>query len=192
MIVNNFVYFGKTVQFQWFSDDWWGHTAAQCQDCREHSLQCQTFKGGSLSVGGNVQVWKCSVAKGFSLVQADARLVDSSGEQFPVHGYLLKLLFPVFRGIKLRKDQVREDISRKKTFSFGHCPNPLNPPPLTPIRATWSSFLDVKNDVLRVWPKFFLMMIMMVSMIIMMIILVILMIIMTKMTKKHTITVKFE
>ena len=36
----------------------------------------------------------------FFLVQADARLVDSSGEQFPVHGYLLKLLFPVFRGIK--------------------------------------------------------------------------------------------
>ena len=24
---------------------------------------------------------------------------------------------------------VREDINRKKTFSFGHCPNHLNPPP---------------------------------------------------------------
>ena len=104
--MNNFVYFGKTVQFQWFSDDWWEHTAAQCQDCREHSLQCQTFTGGSFSVGGNVQIWKCSVAKGFFLVQADAILVDSSGKHFPVHGYLLKLLFPVFRGIKLRKDQV--------------------------------------------------------------------------------------
>ena len=23
------------------------------------------------------------------------------------------------------------------------------------MQATWSSFLDVKNDVLRVWPKFF-------------------------------------
>ena len=45
---------------------------------------------------------------------------------------------------------VREDINSKKKFSFGHCPNPLTPPPLTPIRATWSSFLDVKNDVLRV------------------------------------------
>ena len=56
--------------------------------------------------------------------------------------------------------RLREDINRKKTFSLGHCPNHLNPPPLTPIRATWSSFLDVKNDVLRVWPKFYLMMIM--------------------------------
>ena len=35
---------------------------------------------------------------------------------------------------------VREDINEKKTFSFGHCPNHLNPPPLTPIRATWSFF----------------------------------------------------
>ena len=24
---------------------------------------------------------------------------------------------------------IREDIKRKKTFSFGHCPNHLNPPP---------------------------------------------------------------
>ena len=45
----------------------------------------------------------------------------------------------------------REDLNRKKTFSFGHCPNHLTPPsPPDPIRATWSSFLDVKNDVLRV------------------------------------------
>ena len=36
---------------------------------------------------------------------------------------------------------IREDICSKKTFSFGHCPNPLNPPPpMTPIRATWSFF----------------------------------------------------
>ena len=35
---------------------------------------------------------------------------------------------------------IREDIRRKKTFSFGHCPNHLNPLPLTPIRATWSFF----------------------------------------------------
>ena len=24
---------------------------------------------------------------------------------------------------------IREDLNRKKTFSFGHCPNHLNPPP---------------------------------------------------------------
>ena len=42
---------------------------------------------------------------------------------------------------------IREDLNRKKTFSFGHCPNHLTP---SPIWATWSSFLDVKNDVLRV------------------------------------------
>ena len=27
---------------------------------------------------------------------------------------------------------LREDINRKKTFSFGHCPNHLNPPPHDP------------------------------------------------------------
>ena len=31
-------------------------------------------------------------------------------------------------------------------FSFGHCPNNL--PPLPPIRATCTTFFDVKNDVL--------------------------------------------
>ena len=35
-----------------------------------------------------------------------------------------------------------EDINNKTTFSFEHCPNHLN--------TTWSSFLDVKNGVLRV------------------------------------------
>ena len=32
----------------------------------------------------------------------------------------------------------------KKKFSFEHCPNHLTPSP--PIRATWFSFLDVKNN----------------------------------------------
>ena len=32
----------------------------------------------------------------------------------------------------------------KKKFSFEHCPNHLTPFP--PIRATWFSFLDVKNN----------------------------------------------
>ena len=33
----------------------------------------------------------------------------------------------------------------KKTFSFGHCPNYLTPP-MTPIRATWSSFFGSRNS----------------------------------------------
>ena len=33
-------------------------------------------------------------------------------------------------------------------FSFGHRPNFPPPPPLPPIRATCTTFLDVKNDVL--------------------------------------------
>ena len=41
---------------------------------------------------------------------------------------------------------LREDINWKKTFSFGHCPNYLNPPPMTPIRATWSSFFGSQNS----------------------------------------------
>ena len=43
-------------------------------------------------------------------------------------------------------DEEREDINRKKTFSFEHCPNHLTPPPLTPIRATWSSFFGSRNS----------------------------------------------
>ena len=35
---------------------------------------------------------------------------------------------------------------QKKTFSFGHCPNHLKPPPMTPIRATWSSFFGSRNS----------------------------------------------
>ena len=31
-------------------------------------------------------------------------------------------------------------------FSFGHCPNHLTPPPLTPIRATWSFFFGSQNS----------------------------------------------
>ena len=42
--------------------------------------------------------------------------------------------------------RLREDINRKKTFSFGHCTNQLNPPPLTPIRATWSFFFEPQNS----------------------------------------------
>ena len=34
----------------------------------------------------------------------------------------------------------------KKTFSFGHCPNHLTLPPLTPIRATWSFFFGSQNS----------------------------------------------
>ena len=45
---------------------------------------------------------------------------------------------------------IRDDINRKKMFSFGHCPNHLNPPPLTPIQATWSFFSDVEIQDLKV------------------------------------------
>ena len=74
--------------------------------------------------------------------------------------------------------QLREDINSKKTFSFGHCPNHLNRPPLalTPIRATWSSFFTSKTTFCA-YDRKNLILIMKVAMIIMMII-------MTKMTKK--------
>ena len=41
---------------------------------------------------------------------------------------------------------IREGVNWKKTFSFGHCPNYLNPPPMTPIQATWSSFFGSRNS----------------------------------------------
>ena len=80
---------------------------------------------------------------------------------------------------------------KKKTFSFGHCPNHLTPPP-DPNSGNLVLFFGRQKRRFARLTDFFLMMIMMVSMIIMMIILVILIIIMTKMTKKNTITVKFE
>ena len=47
----------------------------------------------------------------------------------------------VNKGWRQKNGNFREDINRKKTFSFGHCPNDLNPPPpLNPIRAIWSFF----------------------------------------------------
>ena len=52
-----------------------------------------------------MSVYKCSVVTRV-YVQADAVMVDSSGKRHMVHSGLLKLHFPVFRGIKLRKNQV--------------------------------------------------------------------------------------
>ena len=49
-----------------------------------------------------------------------------------------QIQFDPFGTPKAHLGPLREDINRKKTFSFGHCPNHLNPPPMTPIRATWS------------------------------------------------------
>ena len=40
----------------------------------------------------------------------------------------------------------KASMEKKKTFSFGHCPNYLIPPPMTPIRATWSSFFGSRNS----------------------------------------------
>ena len=41
----------------------------------------------------------------------------------------------------------------KKNVFFRALPESPKPPPLTPIRATWSSFFYAKNDVLRVWQE---------------------------------------
>ena len=65
---------------------------------------------------------------------------------------LLKLFWLCYLFFLHLVEQVhlREGLNGKKTFSFGHCPNHLNPPPLTPIRATSSFFLDVKIQDLKV------------------------------------------
>ena len=44
----------------------------------------------------------------------------------------------------------REDIKEKKTFSFGHCPNHLTPPPPDPNSGNWVLFSDVKIQDLKV------------------------------------------
>ena len=45
---------------------------------------------------------------------------------------------------------LREDINTKKNVFFRALPESPNPPPLTPIRATWSFFLEVKIQDLKV------------------------------------------
>ena len=47
---------------------------------------------------------------------------------------------------------LREDINRKKTFSFGHCPNHLNPPspPMAPIGQPGPLFSEVEIQDLKV------------------------------------------
>ena len=45
-----------------------------------------------------------------------------------------------------RWDTLGKASMKKKTFSFGHCPNYLIPPPMTPTRATWSSFFGSQNS----------------------------------------------
>ena len=42
--------------------------------------------------------------------------------------------------------QLREDIRRKKNVFFRALPESPNPPPLTPIRATWSFFFGRQNS----------------------------------------------
>ena len=61
----------------------------------------------------------------------------------------LKDFIFILQSCIILKHRIREDINRKKTFSFGHCPNNLTPPP-DPIRATWSFFSDVKIPDLKV------------------------------------------
>ena len=42
----------------------------------------------------------------FFFVQVDVILVASDGKEYEVHGDILKLHFPVFQGMKLKKNQV--------------------------------------------------------------------------------------
>ena len=39
-------------------------------------------------------------------MQADATLVASDGKKYTAHGVILQLFFPVFKGMKLKKNQV--------------------------------------------------------------------------------------
>ena len=73
---------------------------------------------------------------------------------------------------------IREDIGTKKTFSFGHCPNHLNPPPWPQFGQLGPLFFTPKTTFCAYDRKKKLMLIMKVAMIIMMII-------MTKITKKN-------
>ena len=45
---------------------------------------------------------------------------------------------------------VREDLNGKKTFSFGHCPNPLTPPPWPQFGQLGPLFLEVEIQDLKV------------------------------------------
>ena len=60
--------------------------------------------------------------------------------------FLVKSVCKLVSGIQLVVISLREGLNGKKRFSFGHCPNHLNPPPMTRIRATWSSFFGSRNS----------------------------------------------
>ena len=47
-------------------------------------------------------------------------------------------------------DKVREGVNWKKTFSFGHCPNYLNPPPWPQFGQLGPLFSEVKIQDLKV------------------------------------------
>ena len=83
-----------------------------------------------------------NASSAFGVLRADKEFTDvtlacEDGQQVEAHKVVLLASSP------LGKTSIK-----KKTFSFGHCPNYLNPPPLpmTPIRATWSSFFGSRNS----------------------------------------------
>ena len=47
-------------------------------------------------------------------------------------------------------DHIREGVNGKKTFSFGHCPNHLNPPPSPQFGQLGPLFSEVKIQDLKV------------------------------------------
>ena len=46
--------------------------------------------------------------------------------------------------------RIREDLNRKKTFAFGHCPNHLDPPPWPQFGQLGPLFLEVEIQDLKV------------------------------------------
>ena len=50
-------------------------------------------------------------------------------KNYQYHDSLFKIEYGAFHEFIIH---IREDINEKKTLSFGHCPNPLNPPPPDP------------------------------------------------------------
>ena len=91
----------------------------------------------------------CRVEVVKELLEAGGAIFDEDGVEFENIGMVDVftdecMLYGRFSVVT----EVREGVNGKKTFSFGHCPNHLNPP-ITPIRATWSSFF--RESKFKIW-----------------------------------------
>ena len=92
---------------------------------------------------------ECSTSRTLA-AKASFKLLSTRFENFHLESFFcMSVIGKESYAYSIERDQLREGLNGKKTFSFGHCPNHLTPrPPPDPNSGNLVLFLDVKNDVL--------------------------------------------